>query len=328
MNSQLEHKNIKGFELIKKSNNILLVTHHNPDGDGISSMCAMMGWLASTGKMVTSYCYDKPPEMLSYLPCTKKIQYGPAETTALKNFELFDLIIILDCGSISRTKISHLLLNRGSNQKIIEIDHHPKIDDYADLEIREPSAAATAELIYAFFKTNKVDIDRNLANELLTGIMTDTANFFYPSTSTNTINIAADLVLRGGRLPQITENTWRNKSLDGLKLWGEIMSNLQINPKYDIAFTVLTSTARQSGAISKDELDGISGFLSNLYGVKGVLFLQEELDGKIRGNLRTNHPKIDISRLARFLGGGGHPKASGFSIKGKLSLTEKGWRVV
>jgi len=317
----LESKYRSIFESINLAKKILLVTHFNPDGDGIGSLCSLMNWMLASGKQADGYCLHQPPTMLSYLPSIERIKYGAL------NIEGYDLVIVLDCGSLSRTGLTEALATKLPGRKVIEIDHHPKIDDYADIELRNPHAAATAELVYYFYKTNRIRINKEMATCLLTGIMTDTANFFYPSTSTSTVSIAADLVLRGARLPQITESTLRNKSLAGLKLWGQIMANIRINPAYDFAITLLPHEEREKSAVSKEELDGISGFLSNLYGVKGVLFLQEEADGAIRGNLRTASPKIDISKLARFLGGGGHAKAAGFSMKGKLVNTEDGWKV-
>jgi phosphoesterase RecJ-like protein len=290
-------------------------------------MCSLLEWLLSIHKETQGYCLHQPPATLDYLPLVEMIRFGELAVLDCA-FEDFDLIIVLDCGSLSRTGLADQIKARRPDQKIIEIDHHPKIDDYADIELRDPTAAATAELVYHFYKANDIRINKNMALCLLTGIMTDTANFFYPSTSTTTVSIAADLVLRGARLPQITESTLRNKSLDGLKLWGQIMANIRINPRYNFAVTLLPHEERHNNQVSKEELDGISGFLSNLYGVKGVLFLQEEESGTVRGNLRTASPSTDISKLARVLGGGGHAKAAGFSMKGTLTNTESGWKVV
>lgn len=314
------------LQTIISAKKILLITHLNPDGDGIASLSSLLNWLQSINKDAQGFCLHKPPATFDYLPGIEMIRYGELSNLS-HQIKDYDLFVILDCGSLSRTGIASEISARDPGQKVIEIDHHPKIDDYADIELRDPAAAATAELVYHFYKANSIRITKSMAMCLLTGIMTDTANFFFPSTSTTTVSIAADLVMHGARLPQITESTLRNKSLNGLKLWGQIMANIQINQRYNFAVTVLPHEERQKNQVSKDELDGISGFLSNLYGVKGVLFLQEEPDGSIRGNLRTASPLIDVSKLARVLGGGGHAKAAGFSIKGRLSRKDESWQV-
>ena len=79
---------------------------------------------------------------------------------------------------------------------------------------------------------------------------------------------------------------------------------------------------------SLEELEGISGLLSNLHGVNGLMLLREEFPGKIKGSLRTANHNVDISKLAVKLGGGGHPKASGFAIDGHIKRTKDGWKVI
>jgi len=154
----------------------------------------------------------------------------------------------------------------------------------------------------------------------------DTGNFLYPSTSPQTINIASEMLTAGARLPQIIENTWRNKSLVSIKTWGRAMSNLQINKKYNFALTVL-SVKDLPAEVTEEDLEGMAGFLSNLDRINGLLLLRELPGGKIKGSLRTAKPNIDVSRLAQILGGGGHAKAAGFTIEGRIKKTEKGWGI-
>lgn len=311
------------YEAISKANNILLVTHNRPDGDALSSVSAMIELLKNLDKKFFAFCLDLPPYQYDFLPNMGLISNDLGKI----NFNAFDLIIALDCGSLSRTNLEKEIKNRNKNQKFIEFDHHPKVDNFTDIELRDTEAAATAEVLYSFFRYNKIKITKNIANCILTGILTDTANFLYPSTTSHTIKIASTMLLRGARLPKIMENTWRNKSLSALKLWGIAMSRLQINKKYNFAFSLLTKEEIEKSKATEEEMDGISGFLSNLHGVNGLLFLREE-NGIIKGSLRTAHPKINVSELAAALGGGGHAKASGFTIKGKFKKTNNKWRVI
>ena len=171
---------------------------------------------------------------------------------------------------------------------------------------------------------------KNIADCILTGILTDTGNFLYSATSQKSINIASEMLLYGARFPRIVKNTLYNKSLPAMKVWGLALNNLKINKKYNFAFSVLTlaEIEKFSSDESEDVFDSISGFLSNLYGVKGVLFLREEKGGKLKGSLRSAHPKVDVSKLASRLGGGGHAKASGFVLKGKIEKEGNNWVVI
>lgn len=321
----------KTYNKIKEAKHILVVTHYNPDGDALSSLCAMSEFLQQLDKKHCAYCYDQPAATFSFLPNIERInfsrQLSGQENSAELPFETFDLILVFDCGSLDRTKLTELIKHRRADQYVIEIDHHPRTEIYSDLEIRNPAVAATTELLYYFFKSNHLRINKNIADCILTGILTDTANFLYPNTSESTISIASEMLARGAKLPRITENTFRNKSISSMRLWGKVMSSLKINPRYNLAVAVLSLEDIHDSQIEKDELDGISGFLSNLYGVNGVLLIREAESGVLRGSLRTAHPEVDISRLAHALGGGGHAKASGFVMEGRLVKADNGWSV-
>ncbi|MDD4900667.1 MAG: DHH family phosphoesterase [Patescibacteria group bacterium] len=310
----------RAYNLIKAAANTLVVIHANPDGDAIASACLMAEILTLLNKKFSLYCQDQAHAQFDFLPHLEKF------TASQERFD-FDLIIVLDCGNLKRTGLAQKIANRLPGQQVLEIDHHPKIDDYANLEIRDAAAAATAEILYYFLKANKIKITKNLANCVLTGIMTDTGNFLYPSTSPQTINIASEMLTKGARLPQIMENTWRNKSLASMKAWGKAMSNLEISKKYNFAFTVLRATDMPED-ITEEDMEGVSGFLSNLEKTNGLLLLREVPGNKIKGSLRTSRPKVDMARLAQILGGGGHARAAGFTIDGKLEKTASGWRVV
>lgn len=317
---------LKIFNKIKSANNILLTTHENPDGDALSSVCLMIELLESLNKKCSAYCFDKPPYQFDFLPHIEKIISDKAKL----NMDDFDLIIALDCGCSDRTKISDEIKNRAKNQIVIEIDHHPKIEDYSDIELRDSGASSTAEILYEFLKANKIKINKNIANCILTGILTDTANFLYPSTSQQTIKISSEMLAKGAKLPQIMESTLRNKSLASMKIWGKAMSRLKINSKYNFAWTVLTlDDVKNNGEmIDEEELEGMAGFISNLHNVNGVMLLREQPNNIIKGSLRTSKANVDVSQLAQKLGGGGHAKSSGFKIEGRLEKIKDGWRII
>lgn len=313
--------NKKIYAKIREAENALLVAHERPDIDTVASVCAMAELLESMEKTYSTFCIDAPPFGFHFLPHVEKIISDKEKL----NFSEHDLIIILDCGGMNRTKLVEEIKNKKPSQIIIEIDHHIKIEDYADIEMRDHTRASTTELVYEFLKANKIKINKKMANCILAGILTDTASFLYPSTSNRTIEISGEMLKRGANMPKITEQTWRNKSLSALKVWGKAMSGIKINKKYNIAFTILSQ--EDLAGISDEDLEGIPGFLSNMYGVKAVLVLQQKNAETIKGNLRTSHPDINVANLARILGGGGHAKAAGFVMPGKLEKRGERWTI-
>jgi bifunctional oligoribonuclease and PAP phosphatase NrnA len=321
LNEILYKKHLFAYNTIKKAKNILLLTHVRPDNDAVASMCVLIELLLSLNKNFLAFSKDMLPSNLLYLPHTEKICN---DINKLKSFD-FDLAVFTDCASIERTEIlNEIFLEK---KTIIEFDHHPKIKKSRGLEVRMP-VSSTAEVLYDFLKINKIKINKNYANCILSGIIGDTDNFLHSNTGEKTILISSEMLIYGAQMPKINKNQWFNKSLESMKIWGLALSNLKINNKYNIAFSILENEKLKDISDDDDVFNAISNYFSSLYGVKGVMFLREIGDGIIKGSLRTNNPKIDISLLARKLGGGGHPKASGFALKGKIISENEKYTIV
>ena len=317
---------------MQSSQNILIIGHVNPDSDAISSTASMIELSLLWNKKYTAICLNKADNVFSFLPHEEKIRGN-------FNFDIkdFDLIIVVDCGSLARTGLAKEIReakNLNWKGKIIEFDHHPKIDDYSDVEIRDPEAAATTEIIYEFLEINQITVNKDLATLLLSGILTDTANFLYSSTRDRTILIASELLKKGARFPKIMDKIMNKKSFSTIKIWGKVLDNLYINKDYSLAIAVLSYSDLKNYIDDKtfedEAISEISGFLSNLSDIKTILFLRESKPGCIKGSLRATayNKDIDLSKLAVILGGGGHKKAAGFSLNGSLAKTSKNnWKI-
>lgn len=324
----MNHLFQKAFSAIKKAERIFLVTHFNPDGDAIASICAMIEYLKTSGKSYQAFCHSPLPDNYSFVPHAREIKCSTdLDLKNSRTLEGFDLILVFDCANQERTALATSLTNRSLSQTIIEFDHHPKTAAYADIELRDPEASSTTEIVYNFFKTNNIRINKIMATCILTGIITDTDALLYPSASRHTVKISSEMLTAGACHAKIVEKYMRNKSLQALKTWGNVLADLAINKKYNLAIAAMTYEDFKKRQIREEEYEGLSGFLSNLTGVRGVLFLRENEEGILRGSLRTADKSLDISRLAELLGGGGHKAASGFTLPGKLISEAGGWRV-
>lgn len=322
------YKYKNALSIIKKASRVLVVAHEKPDGDATASACALSLLLDKFGKPHTIFTPTPPPDIFSFLPNVGRITSRKEEVGG-GNFSRYDLILVADCGSIIRTQLEKEIISRKPYQYLIEFDHHPRREDKSsDLEIRSTEAAATTEIIYHFLKYNRIKINKDLADCILTGILTDTANFLHPSATKETIKIASQMISKGGQFPKITRKTWQNKSLSAMKLWSKVLNNLKVNPKYNIAFTVLTKKEMEKFREREEVLDGITNSLNNLKDVKAVIFLRQEEKDLIKGSIRTNRPEVNAAKLANYLGGGGHVKAAGFSLKGRIEETENGWKII
>jgi len=323
----------QAWQKIQQAQNILIVGHVNPDSDAISSVGALIELMKRIDKKYSAYCHDKPVDTYSFLPHEEEI-------LANKDFNLkdFDLLIAVDCGSKSRTfldkEIDELKNNSDKTFFIIEFDHHPKFEDYADIEIRNSQASSTTEVLYHFLKINKIEFNKKIATSILSGILTDTANFLYSSTGKETVAISSEMLSYGAQFSKIVNRIWNNRSIQSIRLWSLALNNLQINHKYKIAFTVLrhqeiTEVLKNDEYFDSDIFGEIAGFLSNMAGVKVIMLLREKEPGIIKGSFRASaySDGIDLSKLAQIFGGGGHAKAAGFALEGEIAKNNSSWVV-
>ena len=341
MDSVLEQQNNfkEAWSRMMSAERVLLVSHLSPDVDAAASLGTMIELLRSNNKDYLAFAQGKDANQY-FLPNEAEIIGDKERLFELaSNFfnngkelkedflSVFDVVVIMDCGSLERTALTEYFHNIKFlmlDTFVIEIDHHVPAQTYADIEIKIP-LASTTEVLYHFIKANDLIISRSIANCLLAGILTDTANFLYPSVSSSTLDISSELLALGAQFPKLLNNTWRNKSFLEMKLWGLALANLRVNKKYNLAFSVLpyedlAGFKEKYGDWGSDVFSDIVGFLSNLSEAEVILLLREEEVGKIKGSLRVgaNDSGADVNKLASVFGGGGHKKAAGFAIEGSI----------
>lgn len=352
MFSETDQQNFKkAWQRILSADRVLLVSHINPDVDALSSLGVFIEIFKNLNKDFLAFA-EKKNDDYYFLPgfeniiSNKENLINKIKSKYNNNLEVgndwlkfFDVIVTLDCGSIDRTIIAEEIYNIRDlmlDTFVIEIDHHLKVKSYADIEIKIQLSSNT-ELLYYFLKENNIEINRDIANCILAGMLTDTGNFLYSSVSDKTLKIASEMMSLGAQFPKLLQNTWRNKNFWEMKLWGLALANLKINKKYNIAFSVLTYEnliffKEPAINLSSDVFGDIIGFMSSLSDAKTFLLLREEEKGKIKGSLRVgsgeNVEKIDVAHLASYFNGGGHKKAAGFMVEGSILKNNNGYYLI
>jgi phosphoesterase RecJ-like protein len=315
--------NQKILEYITGAKTVLIVSHKKPDGDSLGSSLALFSALKQLHKKCYVFSADEPGQYFNYLPKIENI-LSDSENLDLKNF---DLIVTLDCGDLKQTGIEDLISRDFKNIFLINIDHHRTNENFGHLNLVIENASSTSEIVYNIIKNLDVIVDKDIATCLLAGILTDTSNFTNAATNFSSLKIAADLLLRGARFNQINESTFKNKPIATLKLWGKILSRLEQN-ELGLVSAVITLNDLEDSQLDASALEGVANFLNNLDGARGVLVLKEERSGVIKGSMRSNDDALDVSEISKIFGGGGHRKAAGFTIKGKLVEREGSWAVI
>lgn len=305
---------------LRTAESVLLVTHEHPDGDAVGSSLAMLHALRRAGKRVCAYVPDAPPAQFSFLPGIEQL------TTTMPTVAGFAVVLVLDATYFART---HLADELADHPQVITIDHHHDNRREARLNLIVPEAAATAQILAAFFAIAAIPLTKDMATCLLTGIFTDTGSFMHDSTTPDILKLAAALMSKGARLSHIAHQTYQKKELGGLRIWGRALSRVMNSRRTGAAASVITPQDLAECGATLDDLSGVVNMLNTLPNTKFALLLTEYVPGRIKGSLRSEpHKGVDVSGIAKRLGGGGHKLAAGFEVPGHIVKREGQWRVI
>ncbi len=300
------------YDRLKRAHTIVIVAHPNADGDALGSACALYEHLQKIGLKADIFCTTPLNPRLAFLPHSEKLQTDPEIFANPK----LDTIIVLDSGDLQYAGIHNFVKNHPA--EIINIDHHHTNQKYGHHNLVISTASSTAEVVYHFLRHVQAQISHRMATSLLTGIITDTDNFTNSATSDTAMAAAGDLIRRGGNLNTINEHVVRNKSINLLRLWGDVLNRLNKHIDLDMVYTYITQKDLDNHQVSETESEGIANFLNNLDEGKMALILKETNEGKIKGSFRTTKDDVDVSAMAKKMGGGGHKKAAGFTTTGTI----------
>lgn len=310
--------------LIESAKNIMLVAHQNPDGDALGSVSALSYYLRRLDKPHAVFCATSSSTKLHSLPHLVKPSSGHEVWQSEP-----DVIIVLDSGDLKYAGVETIFQNLKHDYIVVNIDHHATNTYFGRHNLVMNKTAATAEVLYYFFRYNHIAIDKNMALSLLTGLITDTENFTNSGTTVNSLKIASELIHRGANFNLVKQWFLRDKSIPALKLWGAALSRLSRHEELDIVYTYITREDFSALGVDEAESEGVANFLNNLGEGRASLLLKEQTDGRVKGSFRTSRDDFDAGTIAKALGGGGHQKAAGFTIFGGIDeALNKVWQVL
>lgn len=308
----------KLWHVIQKARKIGLFIHRKPDGDALGSSLALAYLFQELQKQFLIFSPQLIKEKMKNLSLAS---FFTEDLQAVMAFSP-NLIIALDSSDLSISGLDLFLNNYSQKTFVANLDHHTTNTFYGNLNIIY-RAASTTQIIYNFFKINHLPINKKIAESLLLGILNDTDFFKVPGVPPRTFIDAYELINYGVNLSAVKKFFLKEKTYPFLKLFGEILKQTIFLEKYNIVVVIVKEKNFLDSGISLLELEGISNFFNNLTGLKAVFLLRENLDGSIHCSMRSKDEKINVGLLAKLLGGGGHPKASGFTIRGEIVKIDK-----
>lgn len=307
MNSDIDLNFNKAIKEIKDAENIYIASHIQPDGDNIGSLLGLGLALKKMNKRVFMLKTDYIPKDFKFLPDVDSIsEYDGSD---------IDLFIALDSSDENRLGTNKELLEKAN--MIVNIDHHLSNTNFGNINIVDSKAAATCQMVFKLIKKMEVDLDKEIATCLYTGISTDTGSFMYENANEETHLIAAELLRVGIDKQEININIWQNKSLLKTKLFIKTLETLETCFEDKLAIVQVTRDNLRSVGASMEDSEGIVSFVRDIEDVEVAVMLKEFEEDEIKVSMRSKR-YIDVSKVCSLFGGGGHKKAAGCTINSNL----------
>lgn len=299
--------------LLIPENKIVILTHYNPDGDAIGSSLGLKHYLKAKGLHAEIVVPNDFPKFLKWMPEAKKNIV--AEYKRKQAFDLIDeadVIFCLDFNSHTRIGFLGDALMRAEAKKIL-IDHHQQPEQF-DFIYSETTIPATCQMIYHFIEAMDDEglVNKDIAECLYTGIMTDTGGFRFRSTSATTHRIIANLIEKGADPSIITSNTWDTNTVSRLRLLSLILNRIEVVNDGNVAVLYLTRNELLEYGFQKGDTEGFVNYGLSIIGVKMAAFFMEDLyEDFIKISFRSKDD-VDVNQFSRkYFNGGGHINAAG-----------------
>lgn len=295
--------------LIKQSKKILLLSHMNPDGDTLGSMCALYSMIYKRFKIKADM------NVVSNIPYNYK--FLPNLDLAERYYDkslVYDLVITLDVAAIDRVMDSKILFDKA--KCTVNIDHHKTNPKFGDYQIIEADASSCGEVLFNYFKAHNWVLTEDAAICLYTAIMTDTGNFRFENTSSNTFRAAADLVDAGANPNYIYKKCYETKTKNYVMFQNYCVNKAVFIEDNKIAYTTVYKKDLEKFSAGDDYTDGIAETLRAIDTTE-VSFVAKEVESKLT-KISMRSKKADVATICTKFGGGGHTFAAGCTIKANI----------
>lgn len=289
----------------------LIAAHENPEGDAIGSMLALGLALRALQKQVVFLNQDPTPEALAFLPGAEEIRHEAPEID-----DRFDLAFALDCGDHSRLGTEFAKVQRIG--KLINIDHHLSNRYFGDINYVDPWASSACEIVFDLLRALPLGLTQAIAQNIYTGILTDTGSFHYSNTTAKTFAVSR-ACLRAGVDPwKIAQMVYEFQPLPRLRLLALALSTLESAAGGRIHSIWVSRKMLEETKATKAMTEDFINYPRSIRGVEVALFFREEAPLRYRVSLRSRGA-VDVSAIAQEFQGGGHPSAAGCTLEGSLA---------
>jgi phosphoesterase RecJ-like protein len=291
---------------LQAAQTVYIACHIIPDGDAIGSLLGLGLGLRRLGKSCTMACADPVPAKFNFLTGWQDITAQPP-----KNEEVIVTIDSSDIERLGSLYDEHVFRSR----PVINIDHHVTNTRFGTVNLVQ-LLPSTAEIVYALLRRLQAPLGKDIATALLVGLVTDTQCFRTSNVTAKQLRMAIALMKVGASLTDITELVFNREPISTICLWGQALAHVQRRGR--VMWTEIDQHMMRKCGAAPNEGNGLVSFLASTMGVDVAIVFREKDDGRIEVSMRAGHG-WDVSEVALKLGGGGHPRAAGCTIAGKMA---------
>lgn len=290
--------------LLKGKDNILILTHRNPDGDTLGSGFALLRALKDMGKRARLLNADVIPQKFSYL------YEGIGEDDFTEEF-----VVSVDVAG--RKLLGDALLSKYGDRVDLAVDHHETSNYFAEKTYCESGSASCCEIIYLIIKAMGAPVTKEIADCIYTGMSTDTGCFRYSNVTPRTHRIAAELIEAGADHSRINVRMFETKTMGDFMLEKMCLDSLEVFGEGKVAMISVSKAMLNECGVDKAALDAIKPLTRQIEGVEIGVTVKEEANSKTGISIRTGE-SYDASAICAHFGGGGHVRAAGCELKGNI----------
>jgi phosphoesterase RecJ-like protein len=296
---------------IHQRQRFVISSHARPDGDSIGSQLALAYALRALGKHAHVVNVDRAPGPLLQFPGVADIEIADHATGN------FDAAIIMECGDLGRTGVAGL-----QRFFLINIDHHPGNVGYGRLNWFDATAAACGEMVFDLIVALGAPLSLEIASHIYLAILTDTGSFHYSSITPRTFEICKAALEAGVDPVLVARNVYDSNNMGRLKLFGSVLSAMQIDQSGSIAIVYLDHEMARAAGGTYEDTEGLINLPLTVKEILAVVFFKQIEADQYRVSMRSKG-EIDIGAIAKSFGGGGHKNAAGCTVNGPIDTLQK-----